>query len=601
MWRGAKRDWGQDGSGTIDSSELGAALRAMGQELTDEDVAKMLAEADDDGGGEIDFNEFCALMGLAPPENKSSSKNEGAEDKAGKGGQRESTASKGNHAVGAGKGKKGAGGDAVSEEKVDPYAILEAEEIDELTELFQTFDEDGGGEISLEELGKMMESLGKKMGMAQLKKMMDSVDADGSGHIDVEEFLTIMAKDKAATDPLQEARKIFDRFDTDGSGAIDAQELYAALNAMGQTVTQDEVFKMLEEADDDGGGEIDFDEFCALMGVGLKSNRKADPEEAERRRKEAEKKREAMEKARAAREKRGGGKGNGAEVDDGLSKRQREKIRKQQADAERKAEEQRVRDENAADWASFLKGPEGTPPELEHVRVPKRYEWTLHRACAEGDIERIEALCLGKGENRAEIDERDDMGWTPLMWAVEGRELDAAAFLVEQGCKVTLKNSDGRTALHMAAADGQARMAGLLLAKHPAAANTGDKYGDTPLLMAVKKGRLDVAEALLLGKADPSHQCTHKDTALHWAAKRGSEEIVRLLLQHKASIKLTDDADTTPGDWARSKHLREVIQPPPVDRRKPSTKAGREQAKRFKQGLQVLSPLLCCVRPWTMR
>ena len=51
------------------------------------------------------------------------------------------------------------------------------------------------------------------------------MDADGSGEIDFEEFLIIMARDKKNTDPMDEAMKIFNTFDKDGSGAIDADEL----------------------------------------------------------------------------------------------------------------------------------------------------------------------------------------------------------------------------------------------------------------------------------------------------------------------------------------------------------------------------------------
>jgi Ca2+-binding EF-hand superfamily protein len=49
------------------------------------------------------------------------------------------------------------------------------------------------------------------------------VDADGSGEIDFDEFLIIMARDKKNADPMDEAMRIFNMFDKDGSGAIDAQ------------------------------------------------------------------------------------------------------------------------------------------------------------------------------------------------------------------------------------------------------------------------------------------------------------------------------------------------------------------------------------------
>lgn len=82
-----------------------------------------------------------------------------------------------------------------------------------------------------------MEGLGKPMEEAKLKAMISSVDEDGGGEIDLDEFLLIMAHDKANTDPLDEARKIFALFDKDGGGTIDANELGDALRAMGNSVS----------------------------------------------------------------------------------------------------------------------------------------------------------------------------------------------------------------------------------------------------------------------------------------------------------------------------------------------------------------------------
>ena len=51
-----------DCNGFITNDELGTVLRKMGQEPTDEEVAQMIAEIDEDGDGTIDFDEFCELM-----------------------------------------------------------------------------------------------------------------------------------------------------------------------------------------------------------------------------------------------------------------------------------------------------------------------------------------------------------------------------------------------------------------------------------------------------------------------------------------------------------------------------------------------------------
>mmetsp|Transcript_42448 Transcript_42448/g.51462 ORF Transcript_42448/g.51462 Transcript_42448/m.51462 type:complete len:166 (+) Transcript_42448:617-1114(+) len=52
----------KDGSGTVDTSELGIVLKSIGQQLTDEELLAMVREVDADGSGEVDFPEFCALM-----------------------------------------------------------------------------------------------------------------------------------------------------------------------------------------------------------------------------------------------------------------------------------------------------------------------------------------------------------------------------------------------------------------------------------------------------------------------------------------------------------------------------------------------------------
>merc|ERR1712100_924332 len=50
------------GSGSIDLKELTVAMKALGCEPKPGEIEKMIAEVDDDGGGEIGFDEFLKMM-----------------------------------------------------------------------------------------------------------------------------------------------------------------------------------------------------------------------------------------------------------------------------------------------------------------------------------------------------------------------------------------------------------------------------------------------------------------------------------------------------------------------------------------------------------
>ena len=49
-------------AGSIDAKELKVAMRALGFEPKKEEIAKMIADIDKDGGGTIDFQEFLGMM-----------------------------------------------------------------------------------------------------------------------------------------------------------------------------------------------------------------------------------------------------------------------------------------------------------------------------------------------------------------------------------------------------------------------------------------------------------------------------------------------------------------------------------------------------------
>ncbi|EEC16524.1 calmodulin, putative [Ixodes scapularis] len=52
----------RDGNGFITAAELRHVMTTLGEKLTDEEVDEMIREADVDGDGQINYEEFVALM-----------------------------------------------------------------------------------------------------------------------------------------------------------------------------------------------------------------------------------------------------------------------------------------------------------------------------------------------------------------------------------------------------------------------------------------------------------------------------------------------------------------------------------------------------------
>ena len=56
------RVFDKDGNGYISSAELRHVMTNLGEKLTDEEVDEMIREADIDGDGQVNYEEFVAMM-----------------------------------------------------------------------------------------------------------------------------------------------------------------------------------------------------------------------------------------------------------------------------------------------------------------------------------------------------------------------------------------------------------------------------------------------------------------------------------------------------------------------------------------------------------
>jgi ankyrin repeat protein len=117
--------------------------------------------------------------------------------------------------------------------------------------------------------------------------------------------------------------------------------------------------------------------------------------------------------------------------------------------------------------------------------------------------------------------------------AAAGDLAKVKALLKDNPELVSSRDSNGNTALHLAAEKGRQGVAELLLI-YTAEVNARNQFGWTPLHLAARNGHKDVAKLLLANKADlnAKDNTSAGYAPLHYAAEHGHKDIVELLRQN---------------------------------------------------------------------
>lgn len=143
---------------------------------------------------------------------------------------------------------------------------MTSDEVAGLKELFKSFDTDGSGTISIDELRQGLKLKSAGPAMDELRAIMKTIDIDGSGELDYEEFIaaTLVTSKQQSNDAI---RRAFDYFDKDGDGSITVQEFEEAFKKMTdvERANLGDIGNLIKSADTDGDGCIDFNEFIAMM------------------------------------------------------------------------------------------------------------------------------------------------------------------------------------------------------------------------------------------------------------------------------------------------------------------------------------------------
>ncbi|CAJ2646205.1 unnamed protein product [Trifolium pratense] len=140
---------------------------------------------------------------------------------------------------------------------------------DEMKWVFEKFDTNKDGKISLEEYKAAAKALDKGIGDGDALKAFKAMDSDKDGFIDFKEFME-MFNGEGSKIKEEDIKSAFQVFDINGDGKISPEELSQIFKRLGESCSLSACKKMVKGVDGDGDGLIDFNEFTRMMMNGKK-------------------------------------------------------------------------------------------------------------------------------------------------------------------------------------------------------------------------------------------------------------------------------------------------------------------------------------------
>jgi|GEM_PF-525355 len=176
---------------------------------------------------------------------------------------------------------------------------------------------------------------------------------------------------------------------------------------------------------------------------------------------------------------------------------------------------------------------------------------TVSFAAAHGDLDALHNLLQ---KNPQSIEEKDELGFTPLAWAAESGQKDSAELLFSLGADPNAATKGGRHPIDWAASAGHLPLVELLAAK-------GANDLSVALFLAIQQQQVPVTRFLLEHGANPNVHYPASNTMmpLHLAAEQGNVEAAKLLLEHGADVNGLEQNGWTPLQYAAGQSSKGLI------------------------------------------
>jgi len=180
----------------------------------------------------------------------------------------------------------------------------------------------------------------------------------------------------------------------------------------------------------------------------------------------------------------------------------------------------------------------------------------IHSAAAKGDVAKVTALLK---RNPGLVSSKNEDGDTPLMTAILNSQIGVIQLLLAKKARTDVPDKVGILPLEQAVAAKNIQIVKLLLGHGTNVNLHNARSGDTALHTAARDGSDSAVELLLAKKAEVDARDNDGMTPLSVAALGGFKAIVVRLLGHGASVNSRDKSRWTPLHWAVSSGKPEVV------------------------------------------
>jgi len=145
---------------------------------------------------------------------------------------------------------------------------LSQQKITEYSEAFSMYDEEGEGQVKLDKMGPILQTLGLEPFPMWLQTLQRQRLDEGEDTVDYLEFLTLMATNQTSlqrvqvneTERIDALREAFAEFDVEYTGMINVENVRKTLLSV--DMPEADVERLIALADPGSTGHIKYDEFA---------------------------------------------------------------------------------------------------------------------------------------------------------------------------------------------------------------------------------------------------------------------------------------------------------------------------------------------------